>query len=304
MHLNQIEAFVQVVKQGSFSKAAGELYLSQSTVSVHINKLEEELGCRLIIRTPKSVFPSEFGEVFFRYAVQVLRIIECAEGAVTQYKEKTSGALTISASTVPSINILPKSLSEFSKAYPDINITVIDNDSGEVVNLVESMEIEIGIAGYAGSNPNCNFDAFCRDQLTIITPNTEQYRSFDGVVSAEVLENSNYITRESGSGTQKQATAFLNSIGVSPNKIKSTLHLQSTESVCQAVLHGCGIAIVSKIAVAERIERGELLSFDYDSPLLSRHFYIVTHKYVPLTPLAELFANFLKKSYASETTDL
>ncbi len=297
MHFKQIEALVCVIKNGSFTKAAEEMFLSQSTISVHINSLEDELGCQLIIRTPKGVFASEAGEIFYRYALQILRLRECAEGAVTQYKGNLSGNLILSASTVPSSYILPKILPEFIRAYPKIKISIIDNDSGKVSKLVENMEVEIGITGYNNLNANCNFEAFCPDKLTIITPNTPEYRALNGKMTIEMLKSSFFVIRESDSGTQKQSFSFLDSMGIKPHEIKISLQLQNTESVAQAVKHGAGIGIVSKIAVLDKIERGEILSFDIENEMLNRYFYIVTHRYIPLTPLAETFRKFLINSF-------
>ena len=65
MHLKQLEVFVNVVKLKSFSKAAEAVYLSQPTVSAHINALEEELDTKLIVRSTKEVYPSEAGKIFY-----------------------------------------------------------------------------------------------------------------------------------------------------------------------------------------------------------------------------------------------
>ena len=74
MHFKQLEAFVNVIKFKSFSKAAEEIYLSQPTISAHISALENEFGTKLIIRSTKEVYPSKAGKVFYEYASEMLKM--------------------------------------------------------------------------------------------------------------------------------------------------------------------------------------------------------------------------------------
>ncbi len=297
MRIKQIQAFVEVVDQGSFSKAANTIFLSQSTVSMHINALEDELGCKLIVRTPKGVFPSEVGKIFYEYSKQILRLVECAEDSINQYKNNQKGKIIISSSTVPATCILPKVICEFTKRYPDINVTLQNTDSEKVAQAVEKMAVDVGICGYDFSNYNCSFKAFHKDELVIITPNTDEYKKLNGIIPIDILEKSKFIVRENESGTKKQTTLFFENIGLGKNKINSSIQMQDTQSIANAVSYGGGISIISRISVLDKINSGQVLAFEFDNTLLNRHFYIVTHKQVPLSPIAKLFVDFLLEYY-------
>lgn len=111
MNLKQLEAFVCVAETGSFSKAGKKLYLTQPTVSAHIQSLETELGSRLFIRTTKDVVLSEDGERLYGYAKQMLGL---EHQIIREFKDRDSrhrNTIVAGASTVPGQYILPQILS-------------------------------------------------------------------------------------------------------------------------------------------------------------------------------------------------
>ena len=108
MDFKQLEAFVYVVKLKSFSKAAQRIYLTQPTISAHINSLEKELDTKLIERGTKYVYPTKPGSILYQYAVKMLNLRDDACCSVKNYNKELKGSLTICASTVPSQYILPE----------------------------------------------------------------------------------------------------------------------------------------------------------------------------------------------------
>lgn len=91
MNLRQLEAFIKVSDSKSFSKAAQELYLTQPTVSAHIQTLEKELKVRLFVRNTKTVKLSEDGKTLYQYARQMIELeqeIQSMFSKVAEQKEK------------------------------------------------------------------------------------------------------------------------------------------------------------------------------------------------------------------------
>ena len=111
MDFKQLEAFVYVVKLKSFSKAAQRIYLTQPTISAHINSLEKELDTKLIERGTK-------------YAIKMLNLRDDACCSVKNYNKELKGTLSICASTVPSQYILPKVVSAFREEYPHVTFNI------------------------------------------------------------------------------------------------------------------------------------------------------------------------------------
>ena len=118
MDIKQLEAFCMVVRQGSFSKAARVLGVSQPTVSAHISTLEKELGCELLIRTSKSILPTDKGATLLGYAQGIMSLRQKALEELSREDSRYTGSITIAASSVPAQYCLPELLSEFSREYP------------------------------------------------------------------------------------------------------------------------------------------------------------------------------------------
>lgn len=140
MDFKQLEAFVYVVKLKSFSKAAQRIYLTQPTISAHINSLEKELDTKLIERGTKYVYPTKPGSILYQYAVKMLNLRDDACCSVKNYNKELKGTLSICASTVPSQYILPKVVSAFREEYPHVTFNIQRQDSELVVeNIAKGM---------------------------------------------------------------------------------------------------------------------------------------------------------------------
>lgn len=197
------------VKLKSFSKAAQRIYLTQPTISAHINSLEKELDTKLIERGTKYVYPTKPGSILYQYAVKMLNLRDDACCSVKNYNKELKGTLSICASTVPSQYILPKVVSAFREEYPHVTFNIQRQDSELVVENIAKGMADIGFCGTDTHNPDCVFESFIKDHLVIITPNTERFRQMQSSgMKAEFLKNEPIILREDGSGTPQGDGAF------------------------------------------------------------------------------------------------
>lgn len=297
MYFHQLEAFVQVADNQSFSKAAKAMYLSQPTVSAHIKSLESELGVPLILRTTKEVLLSDAGHIFYDYAKELLHTRDVATLMMQSYATEIKGELPVSASTVPSQYLLPELLTEMYLRYPDLKVSVHQADSSQVINQIENYDAEVGFTGMQLSDSKCIFEPILDDQLVLITPNTPAYQVYQGHFPISQLRYLPFVFREKGSGTRKEADAFFQSIGLNDQQLHILTELPSTESVKQAVCHGLGVSVISRMAAEDYEKFGYLLTFDLDSELLKRSIYLVYHKNRVLTPAAKSFIEVVREKY-------
>ena len=300
MYFNQLEAFVQVADNKSFSKAAKAMYLSQPTVSAHIKSLEAELGVSLILRTTKEVLLSDAGQIFYDYAKELLHTRDVATLMMQSYATEIKGSLPVAASTVPSQYLLPELLSEMYVRYPDLKVSVHQADSSEVIGRIENYDAELGFTGMKAEDSKCIFEPLLEDRLVLITPNTPAYQIYKENFPISQLRYLPFVFREKGSGTQKEADTFLQSIGLDDQKLHILTELPSTESVKQAVCHGLGVSIISKIAAEDYEKFGYILTFDLDSDLLNRSIYLLYHKNRVLTPAARAFVEVIREKYGPQ----
>ena len=120
MEFRQLEAFVNAVKYKSFSKAADATFLTQPTISAHINNLENEMGTTLVNRTGREITLTKQGELFYPYAIDMLHTRSQALATVQAQCEAMDGVLDLYASSIPGQYYLPRLIGEFHAKCPKI----------------------------------------------------------------------------------------------------------------------------------------------------------------------------------------
>lgn len=172
MEFKQLEAFVAVVDYKSFSEAAKHLYLTQPTISSHIQALEKELNSRLLIRTTKQMKVTDRGMQLYECAVHMLNMRNQITDEFVGNKWKL---IDVSASTIPSSYLLPELLSEFSKIQPDIHFHIWQSDSADAIEKVIQGAVDFGLTGSKTDAEDCCFIPFCTDSLVMAAPVTPEY---------------------------------------------------------------------------------------------------------------------------------
>ena len=176
MNLKQLEAFVQVAEGGSFSKAAKQLFLTQPTISAHISSLEKELNARLFVRNTKEVKLSDDGKELYRYARQMIDLQKKIEERFETGKSESKHLITIAASTIPAQYLLPEILMKFNERYPKEQVKLLETDSSQVVTKIIDHMVDVGFTGTVLEKKHCKYIPFYKDELVVITPNTEKYQ--------------------------------------------------------------------------------------------------------------------------------
>ena len=297
MQLKQLEIFVQVARLHSFSRAAEALYLTQPTVSAHMNALEEELGTRLVVRSTKELRLTPPGQVLERYAAEILGLCQLAEQEVRTAAGAIAGTLSIAASTVPAQYLLPQALPALRQRYPQVFFQVRQGDSSQVIQWMTESGAELGIVGAPAQRPGLLCVPFLTERLVIAAPNTPPYQHLEGNLTPQLLRTLPFLVREPGSGTRKQADQFLRSLGLEPQALNLAAQLESTESILQGVKNGLGISILSGCAAKEAAQEGKILLFAPESPLLERQFYLLYRRSSPLSPAAAMLVEELLYFY-------
>lgn len=118
MDIHHLRVFASVFKNRSFSKASGELHLSQPTISDHIRALEEELSCRLFDRLTRTIIPTEEAESLYGHAVEIIEKADLLKDTVGHVRE-IAGEVIVGASTIPGTYLMPSIIAAFKKKYPE-----------------------------------------------------------------------------------------------------------------------------------------------------------------------------------------
>lgn len=298
MNLKQLEAFVKVAEDGSFSKAAKALYLTQPTISAHISSLEKELNARLFIRNTKEVSLSEDGRELYQYASQMVELEKKIEEVFSEEARKDTKCITIATSTIPAQYILPEILATFNEKYPTEQFKVMEMDSSKVIEMVVGHMADIGFTGTVLEKKHCKYIPFYNDELVLIAPNTEKFQKYaENANQMEWLCEEGMIMREEGSGTRKEAEKLLKNMGISVEDLNVVATIENTEAIKRSVRSGMGMTIISRLAAQEEIDAGNVLEFALLPEGSGRDLNLVYNKNYHLSTSAERFVKVVKKMY-------
>jgi len=301
MNLKQLEAFVQVAEGGSFSKAAKQLFLTQPTISAHISSLEKELNARLFVRNTKEVRLSDDGKELYRYARQMIDLQKKIEERFETGKEESKHLITIAASTIPAQYLLPKILMKFNERYPKEQVKLIETDSSQVVTQIIDHMVDVGFTGTVLEKKHCKYIPFYKDELVVITPNTEKYQVLhQNQEDVSWISGERLIMREEGSGTRKEAGKQLRNAGINLDKLKIIASIENQETIKKSVKQGMGISIISRLAAEEEAKSGGLLTFPIPKADQGRDINLVYNKNYQMSKSAERFVKVVKEVYGIE----
>ena len=296
MELKHLLSYATVVRLGSFSRAAEELYIAQPTISLHVRQLEEELQTKLLIRTTKSLELTEKGREVYECAVSILqlrdRITEkCSDGG--------RQIIRLGASTIPSAYLLPEILPAYVKQHPATYFTIDQGDSRSVTEKLAEGVIDIGLIGMKPASTDIAAEPFCEDAVVIITPVREPFLTMKESHSATLqrLFEEPVILREEGSGSLKAADTFLANAGYDGDELRVAARTNDPEAIKNLVAGGMGISMISSKAAEDYSRENRVLVFDFPEISGSRQFYIATRKHVGLPASAERFLRFVKEFY-------
>ena len=169
MEITQLEAFVAVVEEKSFSRAAVRMLRTQPAVSQAVHRLEEWAGEPLLDRSSKSGVLTASGRLFYDYAKKVLNLREEARSALAELRALESGKVTIGANESTALYLLPV-LKRFRQRHPRVQVAVKRSLSREIPSALLRYEIDLGVLSYNPQNPDLESAVVSVDELCLIVP--------------------------------------------------------------------------------------------------------------------------------------
>src|SRR5881275_526866 len=168
MDFDQLITFLEVAKQGSFSRAGEKVFRSQSAVSAQIRQLEQEYGDRLLDRSGKTVKLTPAGQVLFEYAERLRNLRDESLMAVADHGRMPRGTLLVGANEATCLYVLPEVFAEYCRLYPGVQISIYRNFSYKIIEKLENGSIDVGIVTLPVKSSSLKSHPIFRDQLMLM----------------------------------------------------------------------------------------------------------------------------------------
>jgi DNA-binding transcriptional LysR family regulator len=266
LNLHHLRVFASVAEQGSFTRAAGALRLSQPAVSKAVRELEQQTGMPLFERAGRATRLTAAGAALFARARELFAVAQTAEEELRALRGLEGGVLRVGASTTIATWLLPPYLARFREAHPGVALHVSSANTRSIAHALLERRLDIALVEGPVRHPRIEVVPWREDELVIIAPVTHHLARRRNIRLTSIAGEP-FIVREPGSGTRRVAERALAAQGV---EIRVALQLGSTEAIKQAVAAGLGLAIVSRFAAADQVALGRLAAIGVREAALGR----------------------------------
>ena len=192
MLIRHIRAFIAVANNSNFTKAAQEMFMTQSSISKIIKSLEEELGVQLFYRTP-SIELTDSGKELYTQSIHILSLIDSIPNEIESVVELKKGEIRIGIPPIIGASFFPEIIGEFKSIYPNIDIVLIEVGSKKIEEKLEKAELDIGIlCSYPKNRDEYNMVEYINSPL-MLGLNTNNPLSKKSLIKYKDLKNENFI---------------------------------------------------------------------------------------------------------------
>ena len=294
MNFAQLRTFVETVRRRSFSEAARALGVSQPAVSRQIQKLEAELGVRLLAREEEPVGPTPAGWELFAFAERSLSEHEELLRRLAAQARTVSGVLRIAASTTPGEFLVPRLLAEFTARHAAVGAQVAIMDTAEVIERLLDHQYEIGFTGALEDRPRLAWLKLAEDEIVLAVPAGHPFAGRETIELGE-LAGEKLIEREDGSGTFTSLRRLLAERGAELPPHQVAMVLGSTQAILTAIRQGLGLGFISNLALASGASTSVVPVRLAGLPL-HRDLYATYEPARLVTPVLTAFIDFLQEN--------
>ena len=245
MNLNQLALFHAVAQEGSVSRGAGVLHISQPAVSKQLRDFEKSLGVALFHRLSSGVQLTQAGALLFEYSTKIFALETEAEQALDELRVLERGCLVVGASSTIGTYLLPEVCAQFGAKYPKIELHLEIFNTQEVQRRLVENEIDVGLGEGLTLFPEIEAEPFAWDEIVAVVSRDHVLATSESIEVEELIHHP-ILLRERGSGTRDVVQQAFVAQGIA---LQPSMSLGSTEAIKRAVASGVGVAFVSRLAL-------------------------------------------------------
>lgn len=290
MDLGQLEAFLAVIREGSFSAAAKALYRTQPAISQTIKRLEDEVGRPLFDRASRRGVLTDAGRVLAVHAERLLNVRQQALTALDDVRQLRAGRLTLAANELTCLYLLPL-LEQFRRMHPGVKITVQRSLASRIPLQLLSHGVDLGVLSYKPEDPGLRSTVVYRDELAFVVPRSHPLAGVKEVHIRQLGAES-FVAHHVPSPYRAKVLQTFQRRRVPLNM---QVEMPTIEAIKKFVASGNGVALVPAVCVQAEIERGELARLPVPELAFERKIRLVYRRGAGLSHAARAFLRIAEK---------
>lgn len=275
MDFRQLEMFLAVAEQASFTRASEHLYVAQSAISRQIALLEDELGEKLFKRVSKKVYLTPAGETLLRYARRIFQEIKNARLEISGFSNLERGQVRIAAGLIAGMYLLPPALEKFKLLYPKIELTMVTGSTETLLTRLRHNELDLGVFTLPIQSSELQVIPLPAEEMVVVVSPKHPTLAHRRSLRAEELARHPLILFPPAAYTRRALDAFFRELGITPQLL---MEAENVELIKPLVRINLGITIIPLRAVREEVRRGELHYLTIQGRRLTREQGLVLHK--------------------------
>lgn len=291
MELTQLEFFVSVIEEGSFSKAADRVFRTQPAVSIAVRRLEEEIGAPLLDRAQKTPTLTEAGRIVYDYAQRIIALRDQALGTVAELRALERGRVRIGANESTSLYFLPEIILAFRERHPKVKVEIFRHISERLPREVLDRNVDFALMASEPSDRDIEAFPVLKDELVLIMSPKHPLARRDSVAVKE-LGGESFLAHNVKTASRLKV---IETFAKYHTPLNITLELATVETIKRFVQKKIGLAFVPRMCVSEELERGTLATIPVRGLTYNRTIWAAHRRGVTFSHAAASFLELLRQ---------
>ena len=289
MELHSLKVFQTVANEKSFSRAAEKLFRTQPAVSLGIQRLEAELGERLIDRSGKELLLTDAGKIVFDFSRRFENLELEMSNALAEMRDNSAGVLIVGANESTSLYLL-QHIVNYRRLYPKVKVRVRRSLSSKIPGQLIDGELELGVISYDPRDERLHSQVIYTDHLAFVVSPEHRFAQ-RGVVSISELGMETFIAHNVLSPYREIVLREFQRHRVALNM---DVEMPTVETIRLMVARNEGVAFLPKMCVEQEMEKGLLCEVRIEELTVERKVHLVTPKRRALSHAARAFLEVVK----------
>jgi DNA-binding transcriptional LysR family regulator len=290
MDFDQLETFLEVARNMSFSRAAEKRYRTQPAISAQIRALEEEVGAKLIDRSGGKVALTAPGKAFLEYVDHTLEARRAIINTLAEMEHVPRGEIVVAANEGTCLHILPEVFAEFKKLYPKVSVAVKRSEHTSILESIIDNSVDFGVVSLPVHDKRLTTVLIHRDELVIIASPKHPMSKLKSLLVADLARQPLLVPKM---GRTRDTIERL----FDDQKVRPTIsmELDSSELMKRFVAADVGVGFIARSNVEQDLKAGTLVEFPVPGSQIRRDLGLVFKKDKALSRAARAFIDIAVK---------